>query len=395
MTTLHKNLLLGSILSIVVAGCMFASAADTNEAPATTQDATIANSTTEDATLAMGTLADVCPDPIVVQTDWFPQAEHGAVYNLIGDDYTVDTNRKSVRGPLVAADGDTGVQIEVRAGGPAIGFQLPPQQMYVEKDILLAFVSTDEAVFAADDTPTLAVMAPLDKNPQIIMWDPATYSDVQSIADLGETGAPVNVFAGGTFIEVFVNEGLLSADQIDPSYDGSPARWVAEGGAIAQQGFAGAEPYIYENELAEWAKPVAFQLVHDAGLQIYSQPLAIRAGELEELRPCLEQLVPIIQQSVVDFAADPSHANAIIVDTVAQYKDFWVYSDELADFSVATQLELGLIGNGSDEIVGNMDADRVQSVIDKMKVAGMEVSESLQASDIITNEFIDETIGLR
>ena len=394
MTTLHKLLVLGALLTVVIAGCMFASAANTSEAPATAQETTAADTSAEETTAAGGTLANICPDPVVVQTDWFPQSEHGAVYNLIGDDYTVDTNRKSVQGPLVAAGEDTGTQIEIRAGGPAIGFQLPPQQMYVETDILLGFVSTDEAVFAADDTPTLAVMAPLDKNPQIIMWDPATYSDVQTIADLGKTGAPVNVFAGGTFSEVFVNEGLLSADQIDASYDGSPARWVAEGGAIAQQGFAGAEPYIYENELAEWAKPVAFQLVHDAGLQIYSQPLAIRAGELEELRPCLEQLVPIIQQSVVDFAADPSRANTIIVDTVAQYKDFWVYSNELAEFSVATQLELGLIGNGSDEIVGNMDADRVQSVIDKMKAAGMEISEGLQAADIITNEFIDEGIGL-
>ena len=36
---------------------------------------------------------------------------------------------------------------------------------------------------------------------------------------------------------------------------------------------------------------------HDAGLEVYSQPLAIRADDLETLTPCLEKLVPAIQQS--------------------------------------------------------------------------------------------------
>jgi hypothetical protein len=348
----------------------------------------------EEAAAAATGLGAVCPNPVVIQTDWFPEAEHGALYEMIGDDYEVDTERKLVRGSLVASGEDTGIGIEVRTGGPAIGFQNPNTQMYVETDILLGYVSSDEAVLGAADTPTLAVVAPLEKNPQIIMWDPETYPDVESIADLGQTGATIQVFAGGTFIDVFVNEGLLSADQIDPSYDGSPARWVAENGAIAQQGFASAEPYLYENVIEEWARPVAFQLIHDAGLEIYSQALAIRAGELEEHRPCLEQLVPIIQQAVVDYVASPDRANAIIVDAVDQYQDFWVYDMDLAAFSVSKQLELGLVGNGPDGIVGNMEPERVQGVIDKMVAAGMDIVDGLQASDISTNEFIDESIGL-
>ncbi|RMF00497.1 MAG: hypothetical protein D6768_12695, partial [Chloroflexi bacterium] len=346
------------------------------------------------STKAMPALADVCPNPIVIQTDWFPEAEHGALYQMVGDDYTVDTDNKVVRGSLVTANGDTGIDIEIRTGGPAIGFQNPIQQMYVETDITMGYVSTDEAVFGAKDTPTLAVVAPLEKNPQIIMWDPETYPDVKTIADLGKTGATIQVFAGGTFIDVFVNEGIVSADQIDPSYDGSPARWVAENGAIAQQGFASAEPYLYENEIKEWGKPVAFQLIHDAGLQIYSQPLAIRAGDLETLRPCLEQFVPIVQQATVDYVANPARANAIIVDAVEKFQDFWVYSPGLAEYSVAAQLELGLVGNGPDGIIGNMDPARVQGVIDKMAAAGLDIPEGLQAADIITNEFIDESIGL-
>ena len=383
MRLLKTVLLVGTIFALVLAGCAPVDTAGTDG------DAAPAESMSEDAGIA-----SVCPSPVVIQTDWFPEAEHGALYNLIGDDYTVDTDIKSVSGPLVSGGEALGIDIEVRTGGPAIGFQQPIQQMYVETDILLGYVGTDEAVFGSEATPTIAVMAPLEKNPQIIMWDPETYPDVQTIADLGEAGAVVNVFGGGTFIDVFVSEGILSADQVDPSYDGSPSRWVAENGAIAQQGFASAEPYTYQNEIAEWGKPVAFQLIHDAGLEIYSQALAVRAGELEEHRPCLEQLIPLIQQSVVDYAASPDRANAIIVDAVTQYNDFWVYNEGLAEFSVATQLELGLIGNGPDNVVGNMEADRIQSVINKMTAAGADAAEGVEASDLFTNEFIDESIGM-
>jgi hypothetical protein len=394
-------LLLSAVLTLLIAGCATPaptasegeSAAPAAEAAATEAPAEEAAAAAE-AEAAAGPLAGICPDPLVIQTDWFPEAEHGALYQLLGEEYTVDTERKAVSGPLISGGAPAGVTVEIRTGGPAIGFQQPIKQMYVEDDITLGYVSTDEAVFGAEDTPTLAVMAPLEKNPQIIMWDPATYPDVETIADLGAAGAVVNVFAGGTFIDVFVSEGILSADQVDPSYDGSPARWVAENGAIAQQGFASAEPYTYENEIAEWGKPVAFQLIHDAGLELYSQSLAIRKADLETLRPCLEVLIPMIQQAVVDYAASPANANAIIVDAVAQYNDFWVYNDGLAEFSVAKQLELGLIGNGPDTTVGNLDPERVQGVINKMVAAGLDINAELQASDITTNEFIDESIGL-
>ena len=53
--------------------------------------------------------------------------------------------------------------------------------------------------------------------------------------------------------------------------------------------------------------------------------------------------MPIVQQSVVDFAADPDRANAIIIDAVETIDSFWEYSPGLAEFSVQTQKDLGLV----------------------------------------------------
>jgi hypothetical protein len=251
------------------------------------------------------------------------------MYELVGDDYVVDVDNKVVRGTMVLGGTELGIEWEVRAGGPAIGFSPVSQHMAVDDSIQLGYASTDQQINHWDVAPLMAVVAPLERNPQMVMWDPGTYPDIDGIADLGEAGVTIQVFGGGTFPEVFIAQGTWSRDQVDPSYNGQPARWVSEGGAIAQQGFASSEVYTYEFVFEEWAKPVAFQLLHDAGFQIYSQTVGIRPADLEQLRPCLEKVVPIIQQAAVDFDADPARANAIIVDAVLRFDAGWEYPHQL------------------------------------------------------------------
>ena len=315
------------------------------------------------------------------------------MYELVGDDYIVDVDNKVVRGSMVLGGTDLGIEWEVRTGGPAIGFSPVSQHMAVDSGIHLGYASTDQQINHWDVAPLVSVVAPLERNPQMIMWDPETYPDVEGLADLGAQGITINVFGGGTFSEVFVAQGIWSADQVDPSYEGNPSRFVGAGGSIAQQGFASSEVYTYEHVHEEWGKPVAFQLLHDAGFQIYSQTIGVRPGDMEDLRPCLERLVPIIQQAAVDFNVDPHRANAIIVDAVERYQDFWVYPPDLAEFSHSAKREFGLIGNGPDNIVGNMVPERIAKVLDDMRAAGMDIDPSLTADQLFTNEFIDPNIG--
>ncbi|MCP5027556.1 MAG: ABC transporter substrate-binding protein [Actinomycetia bacterium] len=342
---------------------------------------------------AAADLASECPSPLVIQTDWFPESEHGALYELVGDDYTVDTDNKVVSGSMVIGGEDLGIDFEVRTGGPAIGFAPVASHMYTDDSIHLGYGTTDGQILRHEDTPMVSVIAPLEINPQMIMWDPEVYPDIKTIADLGDEGVTINVFAGGTFSEVFVAQGVWSAGQVDPSYDGGPATFIAAGD-IAQQGFASAEPYNYKNVFDEFGKDVTFELLHDTGFAVYSQTIAIRPDDKADLDGCLKLVVPIIQQAIVDYGESPDRANGIIVDAVEQFADFWVYDLALAEFSIAKQLELGLVGNGPDSTVGNMDPNRIQDVIDQLVDAGMSVPEGLTPSDIMTNEYIDESIGL-
>jgi hypothetical protein len=350
------------------------------------------DSSGESAVGREGVLSDDCPALVVLQTDWFPEAEHGTVYNLIGDDYVVDGNNQTTTGTLVSNGVDTGVDFQIRAGGPAIGFQPTAVVTYTDDDITLAYTNTEAQVVQFGETPMISVMAPLEKNPQMIMWDPDTYPGVTTLKEVAAAGATINYFAGGEFMEVFISEGVVSREQADPSYDGGSARFIADGGATAQQGFASAEPYNYEKVFGEWAKPVAYELLHDTGFEAYAATIGVRAGDLEDLSPCLEKLVPIIQQSAVDFYASPNRANAMIIDAVKTINGFWVYDQGVADFSVQTQKDLGLAGNGDDDTIGNLDKDRIQRVIDQIKDSGLETAD-VSADDLFTNKFIDNSIG--
>lgn len=347
---------------------------------------------------AEGSLAGICPETVVMQTDWNPQAEHGWFYELIGDDYEIDTDAVAVRGPLTASGVDTGVTLEIRSGGPAIGYQTVTSQIYADDSILLGFVYTDEAIQNASEFPTVAVYSGMDKNPQIILWDPETYPDVHEIADLKETGASIHYFSGGAYMDYFVQSGIFDASQALGDYGGTPDLFVAAGGADAQQGFGSAEPYLFEHVHEGWMKPVAYAYVNDAGWENYAQSFATKPENIETYSDCFTALVPMIQQATIDYINDPARTNALIIEAVAAFDNGWVYDEGVAAYAAATMLKDGLIANGPNGVIGEFDMDRVNRLIEIARpiyaALGQEPPTDLTAEDIVTNQFIDPTISL-
>ena len=376
-------------------------AAPATEAPSTEAPDTTAGESpdTTAGEASDSDLSAVCPSTISLQTDWNPEAEHGFLYQLIGPDYKIDTEKVAVSGPLIAPDGtDTGVTFEIRSGGPAIGYQTVTSQLYADDDLLLGYVYTDEAIQNSVEFPTVAIESGFEKNPQMIMWDPATYPEVKTIEDLGKTDAIVRYFSGAAYMDYFTSEGILSPDKVDGSYDGTPALFVADEGKNAQQGFGSAEPYIYEHEVPEWGKPVAYAYINDAGWENYAESIATKPENIDKYADCFTKLVPMIQQASVDYLNDPTAANKIILDAVTEFNNGWVYSQGVADYAVETIKNDGLVANGPDDTVGNFDPDRVNGLIEKAipvyTSLGQPPKDGLTADDIVTNQFIDPSIGL-
>lgn len=341
-----------------------------------------------------GVLADVCPSTIVIQADWEPETEHGGIYELIGDEYEIDTNAKSVSGPLFADGEDTGVAVEIRIGGASIGYQSAQSVLYQDRDVLLGYGRTSEYMVAQEDTPVTAVLASMETSPYAIYWDPETYPDVETIADLKDEGATISVGPeSSVWVDYLIGSGQVDESQLDRSDQNKPANFVAARGAMAEAGFITAEPFMYEMEIEEWGKPVIGELLADAGYPEYFQAVVARTADITEQAECFEALVPIMQQAQVDFMTDPLETDELIVELVEAYDTGWVYSMESAKFAYEAGIEKGILAYGADGVMGSFDTDRVQELIDIVaEYSDADVSE-ITPDDLVTNEFLDTSIS--
>ncbi len=127
--------------------------------------------------------------------------------------------------------------------------------------------------------------------------------------------------------------------------------------------------------------------------------LTVRADQKAKLAPCLQRLVPIIQQGQVDFMRNPGATLDLLVKVDNAYKGGFVYSRGLADFAVAQMRRLGIVDNGHDTTLGNFDTGRVQRLINiVVPILNGEkkpVKANLTPTDVVTNEFTAASIGLR
>lgn len=375
---------------IAVAATLLALAGCAAGAPADTPSDALDNFAAANYTTP---LADVCPSTIVIQNNWWPQPDTGWEYQLIGPGGEIDGQQFRYSGPL----GSTGVDLEIRSGGPATGWTLPPQQLFLDDDILLGLTTTEDSVANYLERPLTSVFTYNVKSPLALIWGTDDW-DFDSLADVRDSGETVLAFDGAPFVDYLLGQGLLDPAQIDGSYDGDPSRFVAEDGRLLTQGFVTSEVYKLQNEVEAWAgKPVNYLLVGDEYTS-YNSQVSIRSDKLEDNAACLEKLVPLLQQASVDYANDPAETNAALLEIVAGYTDSgWTLSQEGVDYAVTTAVENGLIGNSADGTLGSFELDRVdefiQSYLPILGAQGIAVDDDLTAEDIVTNRFIDPSIS--
>jgi hypothetical protein len=373
-------------LVVVLAACGNTPSGETTVSPPTdTTDVTTPIVDTND-------LSDACVSPVVVQTDWYPQAEHGGIYELLGSDYTVDAQRGATTGSLVFQGTDTGVDLEIRAGGPFIESPVVTE-LFLDDAIMFGYVGSDVALSRYGEAPTLAVFNALTINPQVILWNASEHPGVTTIAEIANEVPAVSVFGDRPYMRYLVSEGVVPNDKVDTNYKGSLMLATDD---IAHQGFATSEPFRYAN-LESGSIETAYQLVHDAGWISYPQNLAINKLRLETLRPCLAKLVPMMQQAQIDFVASPDRTVATILDVVEQFDTTWSQSAELANYAIATMKELGIVGNGDTTTFGDFESPRLDDFIVRatpiLREQGLTIPD-LTASDIATNEFLNPDITL-
>jgi hypothetical protein len=338
-------------------------------------------------------LAGVCPNPVVVQTSWWPESTHGGIYQLLGDKATADTGKKTIRGPLVSGGVDTGVQLEIRAGGPARGQQPVAALMKADPTITLGQQATEEQVLGwAQGIPTTAVIAPFYVDPVVFIWDRKLHPDFNSIQDIGQTNVTVYTFHSAN-ADYLLGSGILRSSQVDYSYDGSPSLFMSKRDSVVG-GFSTNEPFIYRS----LGRDIDYAYVSDTGYPNYRNTWTIRRDQQQKLAPCLRKLVPMMQRAMIEFMSKPGPALARIVQLNTDFKASFPYPMAQAEYGVRTMKEDGLVQNPKSGGFGSFDSSRNTRMIDILRpiytAQRQNVPPDLNADSIATNEYIDPSIRM-
>lgn len=349
-------------------------------------------------------LADVCPSPLYLQKDWLAQAEHGGLYQLIGAGGVMEQGRYS--GPL----GSTGIELVLLEGGNGLGLgdgETSYSALFHGNSKAgvvphLGFQELDIAYLLSGRFPVVGVFAPLENAPSGIIWDPSTYPEgFHSIEDLiafGKSGKGMIYLTSivRSFGLYLINNGVPREAFVE-GYRGDLENFVANNGTWLNQGFITTEIFELSHGRA-WGKPVDGVTVNELGYPNMTGMVSVAQPRLEELAPCLEKLVPLMQQAAVDYLADPAEVNQLIADfTEAGYAaSWWRASRELNDFSAQMQKDRGLVSNGHNETVGDFDPARAERMLEILRPALDERANlEVKAEDVYTNRFVDPSIGLK
>ncbi|CAN5480292.1 nitrate ABC transporter substrate-binding protein [soil metagenome] len=396
ITHLH-TLTAGLALVLATAACGSDSSSDDDagapETTAASTDTTTGTSTGTDAAGTAGYLTSVCPATIKIQLGWYPQPDpYAMVYGLLAPDGELDSEAASYTSSALA---DPDQKIEVIGGGPLVGYQQVSALLYTDSDILLGDVALDEAIAQSKTFPTVGVLAPFEKSPLGLMYNPDAVT-LDSLEDVKESGTTVLAAAGQTSIAALVGLGKLDESQVDSSYTYSPAQFVAADGDIAQQAFATQEPYTYENA-PFWGKATGVLLLADQGYPNYQNAMVVTPENLEANGACLERLVPLMQQSMVDYFASPDATDTLIADLSDQLKNPTPVTVESEQFAHDVMSEDGLVANSAGtSTFGLFDSTRVQDVIDVVSPVfegSANFDPEVDPEALFTNDFLDPAIG--
>lgn len=378
----------GAALAVAaIAGCSSSSSSSSSSSPSGTGTAS-----------ATGALSGICPSTVEIQQNWTPEAEQGAYYELAASGGTINSSQKTYTAPLLdpSTGKQTGVNVELLAGGPATSYSNPEQLLYENQSILLGVDATDTQIESYANTPTIGVVTPMYLYDNVYFWSPAKHT-ISGIPAIGASGATLLSYGTKGALNLYLEaKGELKSSQIDGAYNGSPADFVASGGSMISGGYATYEPYYYSHELTAWDKPISYALIANTGYNPYSNTTFVTPTNEKKYSACLSKLVPMIQEAQIKYLQSPSRVNQLIVQLDGSYKIGGAYNMAIANYADQTMLADRIVAQPSSGAFGSFDMARVNTLIGQLKSTNSvsRLPAGFSASTLETNKYIDPSITM-
>lgn len=350
-------------------------------------------------------LSGICPNPLVVQTNWLPEPDHATLYEMIGGGGTL--SQYSYEGPL----GSTGITLRILAGGPGAANLGMPTTLYTGNPVArvtpdLAMGSTDTAIQESKKFPVVAVDSFQEHDPLVLIYDPTKFHNLNSIASLiaaAKAGAHFYVTSLQTiYVPYLISKGVPASAFIG-GYEGDLAKFVTGGGMIINQGYVDSEVVNLEHYTPKWDKPVDDTLIYKLGLNDYDEVIELPKDKLTAMSACLTKLVPMMQHAAVDYTEHPTVVNELLAkyNSGGYGASYW---QTPMGYNVAADKALlanDIVGNsdGGTGPIGSLNMTRLEGVVKTLlPIYTQEDVTTYQpgvtASDVATDRFIDPSIKL-
>ncbi|WP_246146661.1 ABC transporter substrate-binding protein [Rubripirellula lacrimiformis] len=292
---------------------------------------------------------------VAVQLNWYPEAEHGGVYQAFAD------------GTYQQA----GLDVEVRPGGRAT--PVAPELQLGRVQFAMANAD-DVVVYRREGMDIVAVMAVMQDSPRCILV--REDSGVKDFAGL--SGMTLQRQAGRSFLEFMRSKGVLDNVREVP-YHGSVSSLIADP-TIAVQAYSFAEPLVARQQGVE----VRTLMVSDLGWNPYSSVLITSGKMIREQPDLVRRFVAATRIGWQHYLTDPAAGNAAIMDANRHGM-----TPEALDFGSSELRPLALPGEMSIDNIGDMSIDRWTQLVDQMEEMDPASVGKVKPEQCFTTEFLD------
>ncbi len=221
--------------------------------------------------------------PVKLQTDWYPQPEHGGFYDA------------EIRGYYK----DEGLDVTILPNGPYVNSN---QEVSVNA-VQFAMGSSDNVLESiGNNAPLVAVMATMQRDPQAVMVHQD--SPVHSFKDLDGRAVAIRLGASTWFEYLVKRYQLKNVREIPATY--SVANFLQDPGYI-QQIFVTSEPFFARQA----GVPVRTMLISETGYNPYRVVVTSRAF-LQQHPETVAKFVRASLRGWRDYLKNPDDINAAI-----------------------------------------------------------------------------------
>lgn len=290
--------------------------------------------------------------PVSVQLNWYPEVEHGGVYQaLVADTYK-----------------SRGLAVEIKPGS---------RETPVAPELLLgrsqfAITNADDVIlFRSQGADIVAVLAAIQNNPRCLLV--RADSGVEGFEDL--SGMTLQVQPGRAFLPFLRKRGFLDGVREVP-YFNSIAGMISDP-KMAVQAYVVAEPLLARQQGLD----VRTLMVSDLGWNPYSSLLVTTGTMLRESPEVVREVVAATRTGWIDYLKSPTQANEVILAANTHGM-----TAEVLQFGAEQMRPLAYPDESTE--LGEMTLERWQLLVDQMKELEVIGQDSVKPEDCFTDEFL-------